>query len=267
MKPFIMTTILVLILGLGCVQEAKPTPVVIEINLNQIHVHTIFEKHAQANGQTKYESQQFFAQNYQLDSENSIFDQLDTPPPDYEEEKNWMYDGNSESLGWISQETYQQPEFYPTFSTSGINAWVKAPATLQFSMGLIGTPAKQITALPPGKKEFSTYLFVGSSWGVTARQAGSLHYDIEPDANITIDFSPNTFFLGKSFPVFEKGWVERIHLRGTINENVEPGTYYITVLATPPNPEVEWNPAEYYPVDNTFFPEDGLANLQLTVLP
>ncbi len=268
-----LATIFIAILVLGCVTPSPPTPVTPTSTgptptYNPPRSQSIFASHATQNQLTIEQTRTFFKENYGI-TEDDIYAQLPPTPASFQNDVNTLHYGNGISIGQIPLESYRQPEFYPTFSTSGIKTWATAPATLPNTIGIASTPAVQEAVLAPDTNGFSTTLFVGSAWGVTYYQGMGFRYRIQPAANIQLQFTPPHVLLGPTFPVFTPEWIHRITIDAQIPPEVPPGQYQITIYpaSAPIEQQEKWyaTHSRYINGDGIITPSEGLATLTLTI--
>ena len=247
---------------------AKP-PTPYSPNIATLH-HQLFERHAEMNGKTIEETIAFFRQTYGID-ETDIYRQLPPPSETFAQDVNTLNYGNGLSVNQIPPESYLQPEFYPTFESTGIKTWVEATAPLTNTFGFASTPAEQQATLEADSNGFTTTLFIGSAWGVTYYQGMGFRYTIQPAANIQLQFSPNHVLMGPTFPIFTPEWLHKITIDGTIGEEVEGGEYTINIFPAdaPIEAQEAWYAAHprYINGNGLIGPSNGLATFVLTIPP
>ncbi|QQR92795.1 MAG: hypothetical protein IPJ89_00950 [Candidatus Iainarchaeum archaeon] len=272
----ILATTLLLVILAGCTSPANnpatPTPDtnhgLVPTPTLPLREHAIFQQYATTNGKTIQETQTFFHNNYGI-AENDIFAQLPSVPATFLQDVNTLHYGNGLGTNLIPRESYLQPEFFPTFSTTGIQTWAKAPDQFPNTVGLSSTPAEQQATLASDSNGFTTTLFIGSAWGVTYYQGMAFRYTIQPAADIHLSFDPPHILAGPTFPVFTPEWMHKITVDGTIGTDVEEGTYTITIYPADAPIEVQeqWYDAHprYVSGNGLIGPSDGLATFTLTI--
>lgn len=267
------------VLFAGCLQPTTPpvrpdvnytgtTPPLTE-NIHPLHQHYLFEQWAEKNGRSVQEARAFFLNNYGLQNEAEIYAALPAPREQFEIDLNTFEKGTGIEIANIPMESYLQPEFYPTFSTSGLDTWINAAGPKQSTVGYAATPAEQEAVIAADVNEFETTLFVGSGWGVTYYQGMAFRYTITPAAPITLEFSPNSFLMGPTFPAFDAGWVHPVRITGRIHQPLAAGTYTINIYPADPSEEdqLNWISAHspYTNANSIFGPSGGMATLTLRV--
>ncbi len=250
----------------GCVSEGKPLTQVEQSD----HAFTgLIEQHATANRITVNESKAIWEQ-YGIINEKDILKNLPSKTNTFEKEKEWVNGGEGVLLGIIDENNYQQPDFYPTFETSGKKTWINAMGEKSYVLGVMSTPADQEAVLTNEIREFETYLFVGAGWGTTTHQGVKLRAAVEPnESGITIAITPNEFLVGPTFPIIDENWIERVHIEGSVSPEAKEGKYTITILLDNPTEqnENEWvtTHTEYARANTSFVDPRGLATLTLTI--
>jgi hypothetical protein len=258
--------LILLLLLAGCAQP----PVGGEVNIEkEFHDHDIFEQYSQANGTTIEETKEFFQNTHGIDEEKNIFANLPPPNPQFLEWKSILNGGDGNALGETPENAYLQPEFYPTFETSGIQTWIHAPSIPTFSLGLNGTPGIQEATINQPTADFNTTLFITAAWGSTVHQGMRLRYKVVPSALIHLDFEPSEFVIGPSFPTFHEKWAQKVIVRGTMN-NVPEGEYHVYILPALPNPieANQWKEEGHTPYVNaegSLYSDTGIGELIIKV--
>ncbi|MEK6902441.1 MAG: hypothetical protein AABX02_02530, partial [archaeon] len=176
----------------------------------------------------------------------------------------------SEWLNEVPYDVYAQPEFYPTFETTGMRTWTNPPTQPVVMVGIATTPADQTSPIQEGETTIDTTLFISSAWGATQYQGMKLTYSVEPDVNVIIQFDPEEFMVGPAFPQMDQNWVQKVHVTGTIHTQ-KGERYTIRIRANPPSDEkaVTWaseHPA-YENVSPIFASSEGIATLSLIPTP
>ncbi len=282
MRHIFIIAVGIAILVSGCIGSPSTTnppiidknesinPAIYPADLATLHYHNIFQQYAEANGKNIAETTQFFQQTYGIE-EAGIFRQLPTPSEAFEQDVNTLNYGNGLSVNQIPAESYLQPEFYPTFESTGIKTWTQATAPLTNTFGVASTPADQQATLEPDSNGFTTTLFIGSAWGVTYYQGMAFRYVIEPQADIQLTFSPNNILMGPTFPAFTPEWMHKITVDGTIGEDVGEGTYTINIFPADAPIEIQegWyaEHPRYINGNGLIGPSNGLATFVLTIPP
>ncbi|MFH0969877.1 MAG: hypothetical protein V1776_00220 [Candidatus Diapherotrites archaeon] len=261
--------IILLILMTGCIHDDTTKTIPKTEPIEKIHNHHIFEQRAQKKGVTLEEVEKFFKEVYGLNNEKEIFTQLPAMPTQFEEHTQVWKDGNMNKLAEITNATYMQPEFHPTFHTTGINTWINAPENKTYTIGIQSTPATQEAVISTQETEFDTTLFIGGGWGSTYYQGLSFRTTIEPETTYAVDFEPNDILVGPTFPAFSPEWMKKIRIRGTITPTEGTKEYVLRIYAKEPNPLLEKEWMEKYPpyiqVNTIIIDTEGLATLLLHV--
>lgn len=215
------------------------------------------------------QTQQFFADIYGLHHERDIYRHLPLRTDTFDQEHALLHQGDALQLEHVAWENYQQPDFYPTFDTTGKKMWTDASQHYPSRSGWAATPAEQEATLHPGD-EFETVLFVGASWGSTRPQGTGLTLRAQGGVNITVTPDPSSLLLGRTFPAFDANWVHRVILRGKVGEDVNEGTYHVALYLTAPPSDHQTTWTHLYPsyvnVDTAYIPPEGIATLTLHVV-
>ncbi len=261
-----MVMVGILLLATGCVQTESNNPPENPISNER---DWMTEGYAQHHHVSIEQAKEFFVKTYGVERAKDIVKNLPERNENFEKDKEKMNGGSGEGLGEVARENYLQPDFFETFETSGKRTWVQAPEVWQGVIGIFSTPAEQEAVLGTESKEFETYLFVGSGWGVTYFQGIGFDASIEPEAPIAIEIDPPHMLAGPAFPVLDKEWVGRIRITGKIMGEVAPGKYTITIRASSPpiEKQAEWAGTQewYVNADTIFVDPRGLATLVLNV--
>lgn len=258
----------------GCTSTPAPnpniTPIILPDPSTPLHQHQIFQQYATSRGITPQETTQFFQTTYGI-SEEGIYSQLPTPAATFFQDVNTLHYGNGIEINTIPAESYLQPEFFPTFTTSGIKTWIEAPTQFPNTFGFSSTPAEQQATLAEDSNGFTTTLFIGSAWGVTYYQGMAFRYTIIPQADIQLTFDPPHILAGPTFPAFTPEWMHKITINGNIGAAVPAGTYTISIFPADAPIEVqnEWysQHPRYINGNGLIGPANGLATLTLTIPP
>ncbi len=261
--------LLPILLLAGCTtpQTNEPTP--FTQTAEDIHHHDLFLLHAQKNNQTLEETRAFFQQTYEIQNENTIFQNLPTPPTTFNEHLQVWKGGDTNALLQVPPETYLQPEFYPTFQETGLNAWINAPNPPAAAMGIMSIPAEQETTIPPEETTIEAALYIGSAWGTTYYQGMGLRYTLEPKTPHTLTITPANILVGPTFPLFSKNWMKRIQIQGTITPTPGVKTYTLRLFPATPTVDLEnqwaYTQTPYVRADTTLINPEGLATLTIHV--
>ena len=255
--------IVILLIGIiflaGCV---NPTT-------NTSQERSVFAEYATAHGTTQQETQEFFAETYGINEEKEIWEKLPQQPENFQEYANEWNGINGNSLGETPREVFAQPEFYPTYETSGKTKWVNAPVVPAQTIGIGGTPGIQEATMPEGTGVFDTALFVTSAWGATYYQGMRLAYRVNPETDIRLMFEPEEIVVGPNFPTFSENWAEKVKIRGLVGD-IAPGVYEITIYADTPTQEKveEWrgNYQPYINANGVITSNEGMGTLVLTIV-
>ncbi|VVC02665.1 Uncharacterised protein [Candidatus Burarchaeum australiense] len=168
----------------------------------------------------------------------SLFSALPAFPPDLHEIAllvNTNYFSERELAG-LDASYWKQPEFYPGFWLSGVEAMGNPPGDRWGASGMRGYPAEHFVSARPGEA-FTSANFFASSWLVVNRQAVSLEPRAAFEGGVrsgedaaryfSLSIEPREFLLGASWPVFEESCAQKVVVRGNVAEDAPPGDYAI----------------------------------------
>lgn len=201
--------------------------------------YKIFEKTAAFLGKDIEGVKQYFG----LNSEEEIYAALPKPAADFSEIVFLFAEGKYFTIGFLGEEYYKQPEFYPTFKTTGIRTWTKPDSKYWSPHGFGAYPSLQYDALSlSGRKESTGVVFVNASWGVQTYQGFSLHPDDESKKYFDITITPQNFLVGPAWPKFSENWAERVVVEAKLKDGTPPGTYKILIntFPTPKELKEQW---------------------------
>lgn len=171
-----------------------------------------------------------------LNTEEEIYENLPKPAEDFSEIVYLFSQGRYFSIGLLGEEYYKQPEFYPTFKTSGLRSWTRTDSRYWAPHGFGSYPSQQSDELSlSGRRESTGVVFIQSSWGVQTYQGFSLHADETSKQFFDISITPQNFLIGPAWPKFAPNWAERVVVTARVKDNTPPGTYKIIINTfTPP---------------------------------
>lgn len=180
----------------------------------------------------------------------TIFESLPSFPEDF-----YSVDSRVSSLadlqGFkdITENYYKQPEFYPTWESSGLGGF----RSQQDRIGILGIGAypSDTTISMERNSEINVTVFFHSSWLVQTYQGMSLDI-INPDPeyfNISLD--RNELLIGPNYPKFDSKWAQKVTAR--IKSVANTGSYVIGInpSALPEEKSAEWA-KKYQPYINFF---------------
>ncbi len=271
MNTLILGGIILVIILSGCVQEPyePASQELTPTTLTNLRNYSIFETWADQHNKTINETKTFFAEVHGLEKEEDIFSHLPPLPADMNAWNEMWNEGDINGIANAPENVYVQPEFYPTFMESGLAPWENAPYSPQAVFGIMSTPADQEVTINQEETALESTLLVGSAWGTTYYQGVGLFYTLEPEAPHTIEITPNQLLAGPTFPRFDREWVHRIAIRGTITPQEGVDTYVLRIYPATPHPDYEqqWyaNHTPYLRVDTTYTNPEGLATLTIHV--
>lgn len=256
----------IIFLVAGCLAPAesdlgKPNPPLIGYGL--------FAGYADTHEITIEETKLFFQEVYGLKNEEQIFAKIPPLSNRMESIQKGMMGEEGNAMKNIPESIYLRPEFYPTYSTSGVKTWTHAPPIPAATIGIGGTPGEQKATIPIGGGTFETVLFVTSAWGSTYYQGMTLAYRVEPAGDIQLEFNPSTFVLGPAFPQFDEKWAQKVEIRGEVGSEVGEGNYQIFLYPALPSGEneKEWREkyAPYIHAAGAVVDPEGIGTLFLTI--
>lgn len=175
---------------------------------------------------------------------SSVFENLPSFPEDF-----YSVDSRVSSLadlqGFkdITENYYRQPEFYPTWESSGLGGFRNPPADRIGIMGMGAYPADTTTGMGRNS-EINITVFFHSSWLVQTYQGMGLDI-INPNPeyfNITLD--KNELLIGPNYPKFDREWTQKVTAR-IKTKNAAAGSYTIGINPSVPQNK-EW-PQKYTP--------------------
>ena len=187
---------------------------------------------------------------YNLSS--AIFADLPTPPKEFYSYTSAVASGTLTDMCLIEKDVFEQPEFYPNFDRSPLNASDFGVGIKMFQnhdstrWGVIGYGAYPSDAyiLTQNGSEFDTCVFFHTSWDVQTWQGigfspiyPSVSYDefnntiaIQNDSAkdyIKASITPNQVLLSPVFPKFEANWSYRLQFHVKVEENTPKGIYVV----------------------------------------
>jgi len=188
--------------------------------------YNMFEKAAAYLNKPVNQMPEFF----NLRSEDEIFGGLPQIPTDFSEISYLLANGRYFSIGYLEEEYYKQPEFYPNFKEYGLRYWTQPNTKIWVPNGYGSYPAEQWTTIEKGKNtEFTAVVFFYAGWGVQTFQGVTLMPDSRSKQYFDIEITPQNFLLGPSFPKFYDNWAYKIAINGKPKPGTPPGNYLIGI--------------------------------------
>jgi len=201
--------------------------------------YKVFEVAAKFSGKPLSEMPRFFA----LSSEAEIWEELPPVPKDFSEIAYLLASGRFFTIENLDEGYYKQPEFYPGFKQTGLRFWTQ-PDPRGWATGGYGTyPAEQWTDLKKGETEnFKSTVFLYNGFGVQTYQGVTLFVGGDASKYFDISISPQTFLLDADFPKFQKGWAQKITIRGSLKPGTPKGEYTVPIMIgfPPEEKQKEW---------------------------
>ncbi|MCR4369192.1 MAG: hypothetical protein NUV67_04775 [archaeon] len=201
--------------------------------------YNLFEKASQFLGIPIEKVPAFFS----LNSESEIFSQLPKIPEDFSEIAYLLASGRYYAIGSLSEEYFQQPEFYPGFKDQGLKYWSEPNPKYWATNGYGTYPAEQFDTLSvSGRKDFIGVVFFYTGYGVQTYQGATIIPSSESLEHFDIEVSPSTFLLEPVFPKFSRNWANQVTIKGKLRDGTPPGEYEIDfmVVAPPREKREEW---------------------------
>jgi hypothetical protein len=178
---------------------------------------------------------------FSLQSEEEIFADLPPIAKDFSEIAYLLANGKYFAIGFLEEEYYKQPEFYPNFKEYGLRYWMQPDPKYWTPHGCGSYPAEQWATIKKSD-EFVGVVFFYTSWGVQTFQGLTLMPNSEARKYFDIEITPQTFLLEPAFPKFYENWAYKIVIRGKPKPDTPPGTYQIgiNVESPPADKRAEW---------------------------
>ncbi len=173
---------------------------------------------------------------YALD--RAIFENLPDFPLDFYfvdfQAENFISDSATESY-------YKQPEFYPTWETSGVDTFKNPVPDRASILGIGAYPADRTTNIR-GDGEVNVTVFFHSSWSVQTYQGMRLNIINPVPEYFDISLDKNDLVLGPNYPKFDNQWAQKVIVR-IRSKNAPSGNYTIGLnpSAPPKEKSTEWS--------------------------
>jgi len=149
-------------------------------------------------------------------------------------------------LALLDENYWKQPEFYPTFKTSGIGLMENPPQDKWGAYGMGSYPAEHFLDVRPGDRAVTANFFT-ASWLVVNRQAVSLNPrevveggemdGADAGQYFAVAIEPREFLLGASWPAFEADWAQKAVISIDVSSSTPPGDYIVYVDTGQPSEE------------------------------
>jgi len=170
----------------------------------------------------------------------SIFENLPPFPKDFS-----VIDKQVESLNFdninITENYYKQPEFYPTWESSGVGGFKSPPQGRIGILGMGAYPADRAINMNRSG-EATVVVFFHSSWLVQTYQGMTLTV-INPNPEyFDVNLDKNELLIGPNYPRFDKDWTQKVVIK-IRSKSVPAGNYLIGVNPTSPSrgKSIEWS--------------------------
>lgn len=158
----------------------------------------------------------------------------------------------------INDSYWRQPEFYPTFESSGVPLMLNPPTNREGVMGYGAFPGEAIVKVDLDETNvIRTCTFVHASWFISRYQGTSLvavypnnigllrnsfsdgtrfveQTSEQLQEYFTIEVSPPYLLLEPTWGLFYNGWTEKADITITVNRNTPPGNYLVGMGVAPP---------------------------------
>lgn len=136
----------------------------------------------------------------------------------------------------LSPEYYTAPEFYPSYKMYSEKKKNKGHDYTRWLVhgygaypGEIGYTVRELKT----GQTLNTCTYIHTAWEIETYQGMRIRGD--SDGGIfEVKVDPESFMLMPTFPIISKGWVQKINITLTANQNVNPGMYNITFVAVRP---------------------------------
>ncbi|MEK6970387.1 MAG: hypothetical protein AABW68_01680 [archaeon] len=244
--------------------------------------YQLFEKAAAYQNESLEETQKFFLNCCDLESEEEIFAELPPISPDFSTIAYNFATGQIYQLDSIAEGVYKQPEFYfHTDQTALVNRtlafspWSNPQLKYWGDYGGSATPADQFGSVSKkDRKTFTAVVFVTNGWNIQNWVGMNMVTNASAQDYFDITISEEQtgqpyFLLGPTFPAFSKDWATKLTIEGTVKESTPPGIYTVRVNPIQPPKELsqKWSNEHlgiYVPYGG-LVPDSGFITLTLTV--
>lgn len=185
-----------------------------------------------------------------------VYQNLPPFPKDFYEIDTLVGAGLKTDLLALGEEYYRQPEFYPAWERTvgfyqnpeqnrrGIFGYGAYPGDI----GVETAPGSNFSVVTFFHAGYQTETYQGMALAVTYPDIASIPTkDLESSLPVyqntskiadyfTVTFEPSAFALEPAFPIFQKGWTQRVMVNVKVAENTPNARYVIGVNPTaPPN--------------------------------
>lgn len=168
-----------------------------------------------------------------------VFKDLPPYPSNFIIIKRDVYAGQITDLNHISENVYKQPEFYPTWESSGLQ-WFRNHDYSRWGVhgygffpGEISYTAQNMTA----SDAIDIYSFLHTSWGIETWQGVKL-IPVYDDNYFDVSILPEDILLDPTFPNFYSNWSQVINMKITAKRPVPTGTYVFSIRFSSPSNEL-----------------------------
>jgi len=177
------------------------------------------------------------------DMDLGVFSNLPFIPNDWSNVKYAYDNGRYYILRDISEEYYKQPEFYGDWSDLGMSYHENNGPGCK--TGMFVTPSVQKIYTNAGAT-IQTYVIARSSFCNSIVQSlkfkpmyplnGTMDDGTEfvqnpliVERNINLEFEPNGFILGKSYPRFDPDWAKKVAIKISVSDSAPDGIYVVSL--------------------------------------
>jgi len=172
--------------------------------------------------------------------DNSIerFESIPERPDDFDAYTREIWKGGLVDLCGLDDSYWKQPEFYGDSWTISKDKFYTNPDYSRWGVYGQGNIPREISysfsKLSKGD-EFELCSFFHNGFGVWTYQG----FELVPweSEDFDIEITPNELTLSPTFPVFEDGWAEQIHVKIIAKKDLEPGNYILGFDVIPPSDE------------------------------
>ncbi|MFA6035561.1 MAG: hypothetical protein WC759_01230 [Candidatus Micrarchaeia archaeon] len=174
------------------------------------------------------------------------FAKLPPFPRDLYRLRNQIKYGEFWDLATIGEEYYAQPEFYPTFEQAGV-PFLQSPSGIS-PYGFGAYPSDmQILTFKNDNITIATFFY--TAWGVQTYQGLAFSPTVTDGegkevADVAdVEVEPQAIVLAPNYPVFEKGWAQKVLVKIRVKEKAPLGTYTVNLnlKSIPQDKSAEWS--------------------------
>ena len=180
----------------------------------------------------------------------SVFALLPPLPKDFFEKRGLFKSGkiSLKEFGDLGEDYWKQPEAFQNFEEYAVREMLNPPAGRWGAKGYGAFPNEFTARAKPGDS-VETIVFFKTSWLVESYQGMELSYSVssggqqQPAQGISVEITPKEFLLEPAYPVFSKGWVQKVSVKAVVSTQAQEGEYDITIDPVKPqqNASLEWS--------------------------